>query len=167
MNNLSLYRQDVFKEYKSNSQIARVLSENWFSSQMYCPCCLTSRIHICPNNEKVKDFYCSTCNNEYQLKSSNKKFGKKILDGEFNTMMSFINLNKIPNFFLMNYSNSDWYIKNLFIVPRFFITSSTIEKRKPLSEFARRRGWVGCNIRLDNIPENGRIDIIKNKNIIY
>jgi len=25
---------------------------------------------------------------------------------------------------------------------------------------------VGCNIRLDNIPENGRIDIIKNERII-
>src|SRR3989344_2266876 len=137
MNNLLLYRQDVFKNYKSKSQIARVLSESWFSSQMYCPSCLNSRINTYPNNEKAKDFYCSNCNNDYQLKSSSKQFGREILDGEFNTMMKFIRSDKLPNFFLMNYSDQDWYIKNLFVIPKFFFTPAIIKKRKPLSDMAR------------------------------
>lgn len=37
-----------------------------------------------------------------------------------------------------------------------------IEKRKPLSPTARRAGWVGCNILIDKIPEQGRIQIISN-----
>lgn len=40
-----------------------------------------------------------------------------------------------------------------------------IEKRNPLSEKARRAGWVGCNILLNNIPQQGRIYIVKNKAI--
>ena len=163
---LSLYRKDVFDKYKSNSQRARVLSEDWFSSEMYCPCCLNTKVSTYPNNQKAKDFFCPNCNNEFQLKSSNKKFAKRVLDGELNTMMSFINSNKIPNLFLMHYSNVDWFVKNLFIIPRFFITSSIIEKRKPLSEKAMRHGWIGCNIILDNIPEEGKINIIKNEKII-
>src|SRR3989338_8062663 len=166
MVNLSLYEKGVFEQYKSNSQRARVLSENWFSSQMYCPCCLNLKIDDYPNNEKVKDFFCPNCSNEFQLKSSNKKFTKRILDGEFNTMMRFINLNKTPNFFLMHYSNEDWFVKNLFIIPKFFITSYIIEKRKPLSDTARRHGWVGCNILLNNIPDEGKINIIKDEKLI-
>lgn len=163
---LSLYKKEVFEQYKSNSQVARVLSENWFSSEMYCPCCLNTRIDTYPHNKKAIDFFCLNCSNEFQLKSSNKKFTKRVLDGEFNTMMNFINLDKVPNFFLMHYSNHDWYVKNLLIIPRFFITSSIIEKRNPLSEKARRHGWVGCNIILDNIPEDGKIIIIKDEKLV-
>ena len=115
MNNLSLYNPEVLKNYKSNSQRARVLSESWFSSEMYCPCCLNEKVTPYPNNEKVKDFLCKNCTNEFQLKSSSKKFGKRIVDGEFTTMMNSISINKTPNLFLMHYSNEDWFIKNLFI----------------------------------------------------
>ena len=41
-------------------------------------------------------------------------------------------------------------------------TVASIEKRKPLSSSARRAGWVGCNILLDQIPEIGRISYVKN-----
>ena len=37
-----------------------------------------------------------------------------------------------------------------------------IEKRKPLADTARRAGWIGCNIEIGNIPESGKIFIIKN-----
>ena len=40
-----------------------------------------------------------------------------------------------------------------------------IEKRKPLSQTARRAGWIGCNILLQNIPLSGRIFYIKNKKV--
>ena len=37
---------------------------------------------------------------------------------------------------------------------------SIVEQRKALSSNAQRAGWVGCNILLDSIPEQGRISII-------
>jgi len=161
--NLAMYQREVFENYISNSQIARVLSENWFSSEMYCPCCLNGELSSYPNNTKVADFFCEKCENEFQLKSSKKIFGKKVVDGEFHTMISFIQDNRVPNFFLMRYSSDDWTVKDLVLVPRFFVSSSIIEKRNPLSAKARRAGWTGCNLLIDRIPKEGRIGIVKNQ----
>jgi type II restriction enzyme len=37
---------------------------------------------------------------------------------------------------------------------------SAIIKRKPLSQTARRAGWVGCNFALNRIPAEARIPIV-------
>lgn len=37
-----------------------------------------------------------------------------------------------------------------------------IEQRKPLSDNAQRKGWIGCNILIDKIPNQAKIDIIHN-----
>ena len=46
------------------------------------------------------------------------------------------------------------------LIPTGFFTESVIEKRPPLSSQARRAGWVGCNILLGRIPEDGKIAIV-------
>jgi type II restriction enzyme len=52
------------------------------------------------------------------------------------------------------------------IIPRYFLTLSSIEPRKPLSQNARRAGWVGCNILLKEIPVDGKIAIIKDRRLV-
>ncbi len=164
--NLSIYQENVFKRYKSKSQIARNLSEDWCSNEMYCPSCLNDNLERCSNNNKVIDFICAKCTHEYQLKCSATKFRRKINDGEYYTMNHFVTSDSAPNFLLMHYSKDDWSIKNMFLIPRYFISTSIIEKRNPLSANARRAGWTGCNILLSRIPHNGRITIIKNEKIV-
>ena len=51
-------------------------------------------------------------------------------------------------------------------IPKFVYVPGIIEKRKPLPPTARRHGWVGCNILYGNIPKQGKIPIIKNKNVV-
>lgn len=51
------------------------------------------------------------------------------------------------------------------MIPKHFFVPDIIEKRKPLAQTARRAGWVGCNIVIDKIPEQGRISIISSGNI--
>lgn len=68
-----------------------------------------------------------------------------------------------PNFFFMHYDKSDLKVKNFIMVPKHFFSTEIIEKRKPLAETARRAGWVGCNIILNQIPDEGRIFIVKNE----
>lgn len=164
--NLSMYQKEVLQNYKSNSQIARVLTEDWFNDQMYCPCCLNEEIQDFPNNKKGADFFCERCKNEFQLKASKKKFGKKVVDGEYNTMINIISGNNSPNFFLMNYEEGDWVVKNLILIPKFFISTSMIEKRNPLKDGAKRAGWTGCNFLLERLPEEGKIQVVKNEKII-
>lgn len=53
-------------------------------------------------------------------------------------------------------------MQDLVFVPKHFFVPDIIEKRKPLSPNTRRAGWVGCNINLSKIPEQGRITIIAN-----
>lgn len=65
----------------------------------------------------------------------------------------------------MSYDPQYYKVINLFIVPRHFFTPEIIIARKPLSDSAKRAGWLGCNINLKAIPEDGKIYIIKN-NII-
>jgi type II restriction enzyme len=160
---LSLYNLAIIKNYKSNSQIARVLTENWFVNQMYCPCCLNTKINSYANNNKGSDFFCNNCNNSFQLKSSKKPFGKRIVDGEFNTMIRIIQKGDSPNFFILHYTADEWIVNSLIMIPKFFVTLSMVEKRKPLSLSARRVGWIGCNFLLDKLPREGKIPIITNE----
>ncbi|MBI2138378.1 restriction endonuclease, partial [Candidatus Woesearchaeota archaeon] len=127
MIDLSIYDKTVLETYKSNSQRARVLTERWFNSQMYCPSCLNKNVTSYPNNKKVYDFLCKKCSVDYQLKASNKKFTTRVLDGEFKTMMNAVKQNNAPNLFLLHYSNEDWYVKNLSVIPKLFITPTVVE----------------------------------------
>lgn len=153
--------------YSNNSQIARVLTEDWVKSNSYCPNCGELKLEEFTNNKPVADFYCKQCNSEYELKSKNSKsIGKKIVDGAYSTMIERINSDNNPNFFFLTYDKIKWEVKNFLIIPKHYFISEIIEERKPLAPTARRAGWIGCNIDLTKIPDNGRIYLIKNSEII-
>lgn len=152
----------IASNYHSHSQIARVLTENWFSNNMYCPRCGNPSIKHFENNRPVADFYCPHCQSEYELKSKDGKFGNTINDGAYETMISRITEDKNPDFFFMSYSKQQLKVQDLLFVPKHFFVPDIIEKRNPLSSTARRAGWIGCNIKLDKVPEQGRISIVKN-----
>ncbi|MGV8177041.1 MAG: DpnI domain-containing protein [Candidatus Bilamarchaeaceae archaeon] len=162
--NLNLPLPD--SKYKSPSQQAGNSSEAWFSTNMYCPCCLNEKVAKFRNNQKATDFLCEICRNDFQLKASKTRFGKRVNDGAYKTMMQFILSNQTPNFFLMHYSKNEWAVKNLFFIPKFFISASNIEKRSTLSPTADRAGWTGCYIIIERIPETGRIPIIREEKVM-
>ncbi|MEG1384989.1 MAG: DpnI domain-containing protein [Oscillospiraceae bacterium] len=144
----------------SGSQIARVLTEAWVAENMFCPRCGNVQINSFPNNRPVADFFCPLCKSEYELKSKKGTLGHKSSDGAYETMIQRITGNQNPDFFFMNYSKDYLTGKDLILIPKHFFVPDIIEKRKPLSDSARRAGWVGCNILLDKIPSQGKISII-------
>lgn len=156
---LSLYNY-LIDEYKSKSQKIRVASESWFLNNSYCVECL-SILSKFPNNKPVADFLCEKCKEQYELKSKNGKIGSKILDGEYHTMIKRINSNENPNLFTLSYDD-EYNVKNIIAIPKYFFTEKVIEKRNPLSKTARRAGWTGCNILFNEIPDIGKIYLIKN-----
>lgn len=85
--------------YHSKSQIARILTENWTGTHMYCPVCGWPTISKFPNNQAVADFYCPHCNNQFEQKSKNGAFGNKIADGAYGTFIQRISSNDNPDFF--------------------------------------------------------------------
>lgn len=151
-------------QYHSQSQIIRILTEDWVKNQIFCPNCGNS-ISEYPNNKPVGDFFCSKCAEDYELKSKKDSITQKVVDGAYETMISRLQSSTNPNFFFLNYNLNSYEIINFFVIPKHFFVPEIIEKRKPLSHHARRAGWVGCNILLSDIPESGKIFYVKNKRI--
>lgn len=156
------FDSSLVENYNSNAQKARVLTEMWVAQNMYCPRCGSPRIHHFPNNRPVADFYCPVCSCEYELKSKQGPLSEKVVDGAYTTMIERITSNQNPDFLFLGYDIGRYEVKNLLLIPKHFFVPEIIEKRRPLAETARRAGWVGCNILIGRVPEQGRIPIISN-----
>lgn len=152
--------------FSSASQRARVWTETWVQRTLYCPRCGNSQLSKFPNNNPAADFYCTSCNEEFELKSTKGKFGARVNDGAYRTMRDRILSKRNPNFFMMRYSTLERGVADLFVVPKHFFSLDTLQPRKPLAETARRAGWTGCNILLGKIPEAGKIFLIREKLIL-
>ena len=147
--------------YTSGSQSARAWTERWVRDWVYCPNCGSPKISAFPNNSPVADFFCASCNEEFELKSQKKMFGNKVLDGAFRTKCDRLAANNNPNLFLLSYDREQLSVMNLMIVPKHFFVREIIEERKPLAATARRAGWIGSNILLNQIPQSGKIYIVR------
>ncbi|MDT8302173.1 MAG: DpnI domain-containing protein [Sedimentisphaerales bacterium] len=152
--------------YRSASQKARVMTEAWTSSNMYCPACVCNCLSRTKNNTEVVDFFCDRCDSQFQLKATSKLIGRKIVDAAYDGMMRAIMENRLPHLLMLSYDNFKATVNDLLFIPGFCFSASAIEARKPLKPTARRAGWVGCNIVLDLVPPEGRIKIVQSGNII-
>ncbi|MCH8033005.1 MAG: restriction endonuclease [Bacteroidetes bacterium] len=154
------FNLELAKGYSSKSQIARVLSEDWVLTNSYCPSCGEKKLNDYPNNKPVADFYCYNCQSDFELKSSSTSFRNKILDGSYQTMIDRISSYSNPHFFFLNYSKT-YTTENFIVIPNHFFSPQIIEKRKPLSRYARRAGWIGCNIVLSSLPRTSKIYVVR------
>lgn len=154
------FDESVAVNYKSASQKIRVMSEFWFLTNIFCPCCGNDHIRKMKNNAPVADMRCENCGEIFELKSKRNRIGAKIPDGAYRTMIERITGNLNPQLFVMKYSTR-LAVEDLIFVPKFFFTPDIIERRNPLSATARRAGWVGCNILYQKIPAQGKIEIIR------
>jgi len=152
---------EIAQLYSSNSQRIRIMSEYWVGKSIFCPNCGSNLTNF-KNNSPVADFYCEKCSEEYELKSKNGNMGNTIVDGAYSTMIERLVSNNNPNFFFLTYTKPTYEIRNFLTIPRYFFVPDIIQKRKALTSTARRAGWIGCNIVMNNIPEFGKIFYIEN-----
>ncbi len=131
-------------------------------NQLYCPFCGSDRLMKFENNRPAADFFCPQCNEQYELKSKNGKESDVILGGSYHALVQRIESETSPNLLLMFYSGSEPRIDNLLVIPKYFLTTDIVQRRKPLSSSARRAGWIGCNLRLDRLPIESKTYIVKN-----
>lgn len=146
--------------YTSPSQKARVVTEGWARSNLFCPVCTTDRLTPTPANTRAVDFVCDNCEESFQLKGKSSSFSNKVVDGGYNAFMAALSSDSAPNLFLLQYDRVAWTVANLVLVPHFALSPSAIECRKPLSASARRAGWVGCFILLSQVPLDARIGVV-------
>ena len=149
------------EDYKSASQRARVATEAWGESNLYCANCSSPSLRSAPPNTPAIDYVCPACNSPFQLKSQSRPFSYRLTDAAYDKMLEAIEQRRTPNLLVLHYQPERWRVWNLILVPQFAFSRSVLERRKPLGSSARRAGWVGCNILLGNIPPDAKIPIVR------
>jgi type II restriction enzyme len=145
--------------YTSQAQISRVLSEAWFRDNGYCLNCKRERLLQTPANTKASDFVCEGCDERYELKAFRAMPRRTLVDGAYSALVSRIQGGTVPTLMLLE-RDPHWRIRSLTAIHRLFLTTSVVEKRRPLSPNARRAGWIGCNIRLDLIGPDAQVKVV-------
>lgn len=146
--------------YRSPAQRARVVSEAWAGQNLFCPCCPSPRLNLLDPNVPAVDMFCPRCSSAFQLKSQRRPPSGRVTDSAYNSMMHAIRSDAAPNLLVLHYDRDRWQVRDLLLIPRFALSASCIEKRRPLGPNARRSGWVGCNILLASIPVDARIPLV-------
>jgi type II restriction enzyme len=150
----------VGSRYKSASQRARVISEEWFERNSYCLSCDAESLRRSVPNTRATDFLCTDCGRGYELKTFRRRPPKSLVDGAYASLLSRIDAGTTPTLCLLE-RNDDWQIRSLTAIHPRLLTRWAVAARPPLGPSARRAGWVGCNIRLDRIPPDGEIHVIQ------
>jgi hypothetical protein len=143
--------------YASRSQMARVMLETWAELNLYCLCCKSDRLLKLPDNTPLADFLCPLCDRPYQLKAKDGRFAGVVPGAEFKKMITAVRSGAVPEYVLAEYDTRWSMLVWVRAVPGSKIVEERIIARKPLSDKAQRRGWVGCNINIAGIPS---VDII-------
>lgn len=160
------WESQIASTFRSRSQQVRVATEAWFASQAYCIACNSNHLDTSKPNAIARDFSCPICSQSYELKSSGRVEGRRIVDGAYATMLMRIRAHDAPALILLRYlrkttlSNSPWLVDRLTAIHPIFLTDVIVEARRPLSPRAKRAGWQGCNLRIDRIPPEGRIVLV-------
>lgn len=145
---------------KSPGPITRRVTEAWAGNNLFCLACDAEELIAEPNNTPVRDFVCPQCAAAYQLKGKNGRYGNRVANSAYHPKIAAIRENRTPNYAFLEFSSASGTVANLFVVPGHFITESVVMRRNPLSETARRAGWIGSNILLSKVPVDGRIAVV-------
>lgn len=146
--------------YKNASQRARVLTESWVAEWVRCPKC-GSRLIQCNASRHTVGFDCSTCEEQFQLKSKSSDFRPKVLGAEYYTTLKSIRDGKHPSIILLQYDKHKMEVVGVQAIHRACITESCLVARKPLSDKARRAGWTGSYFHLEQVPQVAKVDILR------
>ncbi|MBQ7814151.1 MAG: hypothetical protein IJX36_00825 [Thermoguttaceae bacterium] len=162
------FDEALANDYSNGSQKTRVMSEPWAARELFCPCCGNDRLTKFPNGKPVAVFFCSRCNEIFELKSKKGKFGRKISGGAYDATIKRITSAENPHLLALEYrvSGTRFEVCGLTLIPKFFFTPSVVERRPPLPSTARRAGWVGSNILLREIPESVRISVVRERSAL-
>jgi type II restriction enzyme len=147
--------------YKSKSQVARLVTEQWALKNFYCASC-GHGLSSYPAGTPVYDFHSPDCRERFQLKASRNPFGQLVLDSEYATALRSLLNDAYPSLVLLHYDSINWIVTDLDLVHRACITPGSIIPRRPLGPSARRAGWQGCSISLARVPKLGRINVVRN-----
>lgn len=142
----------VASTYTSHAQAARVALETWASFNLYCLNCESDTLDRLPNNTPVADFACLNCEDRYQLKGKNGRFGATIQGAAYKPLIDAIRRGTTPEHLFVEFDTRFNTVVFVDAVPGNLISEERVVPRKRLGPTARRAGWQGCIIRIGDLP---------------
>ena len=146
--------------YTNKAQVARRITEDWATRNMYCLACASDRLIPARPNAPVLDYVCPHCETAYQLKSKDGRFGSKVNNSAYAKKVAAIEMGQVPHYAFLQYSPARALVTDLFLIPGHLFNLGIVEARNPLPPHARRAGWIGSNILLGHLPEGVRVDVV-------
>lgn len=115
-----------------------------------------------PRQQSVGRFFLPGLLGSVRSQSEERKIFRQVGGRRaYDTKIARLASNTNPNLLLLGYDKSAREVRNVCVVPKHFFVPEIIQRRKPLKETARRAGWVGSNILLDQVPAAGRIFVLR------
>lgn len=148
------------KGYISKSQMARRITGDWASRNLFCPACEWDSLSQTPSDSTRLDFICPECSASFRLRGKSGPFGSVVPNSAYQQKIEGILRGESPHYAFLHYNRTNWTVRDLFLVPGFFFTPAVIQKRLPLKPSAMRAGWVGSNILLGALPPEARVPVI-------
>jgi len=147
-----LLNPETASDYSSRSQIARVMLETWAEMNLYCLNCANDALARHSANTPLSDFYCETCAAQYQVKAKNGRFGPVLAGADYRITSEAAARREMPEYVLVEYDTRFSTVVFVDAIPGIAITAERIVARRALADSARRKGWVGCTIRIEGLP---------------
>jgi len=91
-------------------------------------------------NRRVCDFICRACAEEYELKSQNGHFGRKVVDGAWASMRERLAQANNPSLAPMAYDRARLSVTDLIVVPKHFVSCRRSSSAASRSGPKRRPG---------------------------
>ena len=133
--------------YASRSQIARVAVEAWAATNVSCHRCASSLVLV-PANTKLLDAVCRTHHHEIQVKGVAGPAPDRLVAAAHGPLERRLAEGTLPDYLIVSYDR----LREAVILAEFIdgrsIDRSRLHARAPLSQGARRAGWIGSTIDL-------------------
>ena len=146
--------------YTSLSQVARKVTGDWATRNLFCPACDWERLSPTAPNLTMLGFHCPECRASFRLRGKSGPFGHAVANSAYRTKIAAILRGDSPHYAFLQYRAADWTVQRLFLVPGFFFTPALIQERTRLSPTAKRAGWVGSNILLGALSPEARVAVV-------
>lgn len=144
---------------KQARALARAITEDWVTRNMYCPNCLEEKAQPEKASNPLVDFRCPKveCGQRYQLKAQKEKFGPLVRDAAYRPWIESIENGTTPNLLLMRYDLRRLKVEYLEVIPSFFIRASVLRSWL----LSTRPHYEMCSIHIAMVGPDARIKLVE------
>jgi hypothetical protein len=136
--------------YASKGQVARVAIETWAARNVLCWRCNGALIPAPPNTQLL-DAICVKGEHEVQVKAFSGVAGDKITGAAFEPIRKRLSEGVLPDYLLISYDRPREIVVLAEYIDGEAIIRERVIRRRALGVTARRAGWVGAMIDLQDL----------------